>query len=186
MSDTTWFPWAVRIGAMLFVAIICWFVWKLTKLHSKGGDLVKKVSGAAAKTIQPAYTYKQMMQDLSDKRLSIDEILDRCQGQLPKELTDAIDAEKPSAAPPLNRGLERLEWFTKIARGVPNYKVVPPPPQPPPVVTVKGWVTLCSCRRGGGSPYITEPYQGQRRGYSIGDVRCQACRDRGFVIITGG
>jgi hypothetical protein len=186
MTEQMWFPWTVRIGAILSVAVICWFVWKLTKLHSKGDDLAKKESGATAKAIQPAYTYKQMMQDLSDKRLSIDEILERCQGKLPKELTDAIDAEKPSVAPPLNRGLERLEWFTKVAQGVPNYKVVPPPPQPPPVVAVKGWVTLCSCRRGMGSPSITEPTYGQRRGYLIGGVRCQACLDRGFVFITGG
>jgi hypothetical protein len=185
MNDPVWFPWAVRVGSLALVFVICWFVWKLTKLHSKGDDLMKKASPAAAQAPRPSYTYEQMMQDLSDERLSIDEIFERCQGQFPKELADAIDG-KPASPPVLTQSREaaRLSWFAQVAQGVPNYKVVPPPPQPPPTVTVKGWVVLCSCRKGMVG-LDTNPMYGPGPRYSPG-VSCQACRDRGFMIITGG
>lgn len=190
MNDPTWFPWVVRIGAIVFVAIIFWFVWKMTKLHSKGNELAGTTSAAVAKPSQPAYSYGQMMQDLSDKRLSIDEILDRCNGQLPKELADAIAGKMCETSPPptsQSRETSRLSWFEMLAKGVPNYKVVHPPSQGPPAVTVKGWVVLCFCRRGGGSiSTMIQPMYGPPPRYSPG-VRCHACQEHrdNRKIITG-
>lgn len=118
------------------------------------------------------YTRTQLLKDLENPMLTLEEILERCGGEIPKE-------ESAEAPPNKNdRSKERLQWFQNVCETVKTLKVVPPPPPPQPVAKIDFFVVPCG--------WCTNSNMRSTLYGSTGKYRCDRCKDTGMIRIAKG
>lgn len=133
----------------------------------------------------PNYTYDDFQRDLRDKRLTFNEIYEKCGGQIPqkpKESESVVESEIASEDDERRKKMQAL--FEKMGKGSPILKVVNPPPQPQPIVAITGQPVPCSVCKGSGRYTMLGHYPWIRD--SRPDGKCASCNGTGFVIISRG
>lgn len=140
------------------------------------------------------YTWDDLQRDLYDSKLTLNEIMEKCGGVLPKKPGKGA-AQGPESGPeePKGRLAELQAWFGKRAQETPVLKVVPPPPQPPPVVTLSGQSVRCPYCAGSGQAYGNIVGLGRTESFfnpmpappAQAGSTCSRCKGHGYVIVSG-
>lgn len=143
------------------------------------------------------YTHNQYQSDLHNPDISISDMLDQMQGEIPEDPPEVPvqGAQGPQGTYPgsvmkspcedKERSEERQEWFKEVAKEAAPVEIKDPPPMQGPVMTVKGQLVPCQCSSGG-PPVTSNPLHGPPRPGRVRGVRCEACRDSGWIFLQHG
>lgn len=138
------------------------------------------------------YTHSQYDADLHNPQVSISDMLDQMEGEIPVPPPEGGNQSPDpgvviqSPCEDQDRGQERQEWFNKVAEDVPPVEIVPPPPMQGPIMTVKGQLVPCKCKFGGGPIYTTPPYGPPPTQFGVKSYRCDMCKDKGMIFLQHG
>lgn len=203
------YPWSIAAG--LFVVVTLAFV--LKKLFGRP-HVHPHAKPPLSVSPNSKYSYHDFLRDIKDPDVSIDSIIDRCGGEIPKDWKQNVkpapvpadhgpeksqspfQTQAPIDIPP---SLDRLQrWFTKLAQSTQTRPVVAPPAAPAapaPVVSVPGFTVPCKwclsermARRPSSDGSMKGDHFATKNPYSVdlGTVHCNICQNRGFVTIQRG
>lgn len=142
----------------------------------------------------PDYSYDDFQRDLRDKRLTFNEIYEKCGGQIPQRPKESENATESETALEDDKRRKKMQaWFEKMPKsGI--LKVVNPPMLPQPIAAITGQPVGCSSCHGSGSSYGSSSFGSIGLGGNYrspvkvrgDDGKCRSCNGTGFVIISKG